>query len=82
VEQAGFICEHVDVAVGSGTGFYRIAVEFIAVSAASLHRSLYMPLKGVAAIGLYPLKWLDRPLSRNPQVNRIAGGYYAISTKP
>jgi SAM-dependent methyltransferase len=82
VEQAGFVCEHVDVAVGPGTGFYRIAVEFIAVVAASLHRGLYMPLKGVAAVALYPLKWLDRPLSRNPQVNRIAGGYYAISSKP
>lgn len=82
VEQAGFVCEQVGVAVGPGTGFYRIAVEFIAVAAASLHRALYLPLKGVAAIGLYPLKWLDRPLSRNPQVNRIAGGYYAISLKP
>jgi SAM-dependent methyltransferase len=82
VEQAGFVCERVDVAVGPGTGFYRIAVEFIAVAAASLHRALYLPLKGVAAVALYPLKWLDRPLSGNPQVNRIAGGYYAISSKP
>ncbi len=82
VEQAGFICDQVAVAVGPGTGFYRIAVEFAAVAAASVHRALYLPIKGAAALCLYPLKWLDRPLSRSSQADRIAGGYYAISTKP
>ncbi|CAN2039108.1 hypothetical protein GMMP15_1040015 [Candidatus Magnetomoraceae bacterium gMMP-15] len=81
VEQAGFICEEVDIAVGGGTGMYRIAVEFIAVLFSQVFAQLYIPIKGLAALLLFPLKWLDPILSRGNQVDRIAGGYYVIAKK-
>lgn len=46
IEQAGLTCKEVKIAVGSGTGLYRITVEFIAVSAARLWSALYKPAKG------------------------------------
>ncbi len=81
VEQAGFECEEVSIAVGPATGFYRIVVEFWAVLASALFGPLYYPVKGLAAVGFYPLKWLDGPMLRSAQVNRIAGGYFVIAHK-
>ena len=81
LEQGGFVCEEVGIAVGPGTGFYRIAVEFFAAVAGSLISKLYMPTKAMAAILLYPLKSLDHLLTRNAAIDRISGGYYVIARK-
>jgi len=80
VEQAGLTCQEVKVAVGPGTGFYRIIVEFIAVLAARFWSVLYIPAKGLSAVAFYPLKWLDRFLSKSPEIDRISGGYLVIAT--
>lgn len=81
IERGGFTCEEVRVAVGPGTGFYRIAVEFLAVLAARVHPSMYRLAKGGFAVVAYPLKWLDRVLSSGPQADRVPGGYYAIGRR-
>src|SRR5215472_13630172 len=81
VEQAGLTCNEVKIAVGPGTGLYRITVEFIAVSAARLWAALYKPVKGLSALLFYPLKWLDPILAGSPQADRIPGGYLAIATR-
>lgn len=81
IEQAGLTCNEVKIAVGSGTGLYRITVEFIAVSAARLWGTLYRPIKGISALVFYPLKWLDPILAGSPQADRIPGGYLAIATR-
>lgn len=81
VEQCGFECEEVCIGVGPGTGFYRIAVEFGAVLTSRFFPSLYHAFKGVMALGLYPLKWLDPLLLGSAQADRIAGGYYVIASK-
>lgn len=74
----GFECECVGIAVGPATGFYRIAVEFVAVFASLLSSSLYRPAKGMAALALAPVKFLDSLMLRSQEADRIAGGYYAI----
>jgi SAM-dependent methyltransferase len=82
IRQAGLTCEEVKIAVGPGTGFYRILVEFTAVCAARLWGDLYRPVKGLFAFILYPLKWLDAVLIRSPQADRISGGYLVIAHRP
>lgn len=82
VRQAGFECEEIGIAVGTGTGMYRITVEFWAVLASVFYAGLYLPAKGFFALILTPLKWLDSPLARSPQASRIPGGYYVIALKP
>jgi SAM-dependent methyltransferase len=82
VEQAGFIVEEVAIAVGPATGFYRIAVEFLAVIMSRLEPRAYRLSKGLMAVGLYPVKWLDTFLIRSEQADRIPGGYYVIARKP
>ena len=81
VEHCGFACDEVGIAVGPATGFYRIAVEFVAVLMSRFLPWLYHPIKGMAALLLYPVKWLDPPLSGGKQADRIAGGYYVIARK-
>jgi SAM-dependent methyltransferase len=81
VEQANLECLEVTMAVGAGTGFYRIAVEFLAVLASRFASSLYLPAKGSLALILYPLKWLDPFLSQSPEVDRIPGGYLVIARR-
>jgi SAM-dependent methyltransferase len=81
VERAGFECQEVGVSVGPATGFYRIAVEFWAVLFSVLWSGLYLPVKGLAALMLTPLKLLDELMIRSPQADRIAGGYYVIARK-
>jgi SAM-dependent methyltransferase len=78
VRQAGFECHEVTLAVGPATGFYRIAVEFFATIAAWIWAGLYIPTKAALALLMYPIKWLDPLLSRSPQADRIAGGYFVI----
>jgi SAM-dependent methyltransferase len=81
VEQAGLACERVDVAVGAGTGFYRILVEFVAGVFERIHHSLYIPSKAGAAFLFYPFKWLDGWLDGGRARNRIPGGHFAIGRK-
>ena len=81
VEHAGFVCEEVEIAVGPATGFYRIAVEFFAIVMSSVSKKFYFLTKAVMAILFFPLKWLDVPLSRSENADRIAGGYYVIAKK-
>jgi len=81
VERANLNCLEVDMAVGVGTGFYRIAVEFLAVFASRFADLLYLPAKGAFALILYPLKWLDPFLSRSREVDRIPGGYLVIARR-
>ena len=81
IEQAGLTCSEVKIAVGPGTGLYRITVEFMAVSAARLWAALYKPVKGLSALLFYPLKWLDPVLAGSPQADRIPRGYLAIATR-
>lgn len=81
VEKADLECHELAIAVGAGTGFYRIAVEFLAVFASRFAASLYLPTKGAFALILYPLKWLDSFLSKSPQADRIPGGYLIIARR-
>lgn len=81
VEQNGLICSEVGIAVGPATGFYRIAVEFVAVLLSRATPGLYHPIKGLAALMFYPLKALDPLLVGSAQADRIAGGYYVIAYK-
>jgi SAM-dependent methyltransferase len=81
VEQACFVCEEVSIAVGPGTGFYRIAVEFFSVLSTILSQRLYYVTKAVVAVAFFPLKWMDTLLSGSSQADRIAGGYYVVARK-
>ncbi len=82
VRQAGLEAVQVRMAVGPGTGGYRVLVEFVACTVARLAAPLYTPAKAGAALALYPLKWLDAPLGSGRQADRIAGGYCVIARKP
>ena len=79
--RSGLECVEIRVAVGGGTGFYRILVEFAATLASRISARLYFPVKAGSAILCFPLKWLDRFLITGPQCDRIAGGYLAIARK-
>ena len=81
VLQAGFQCDEVSIAVGPATGFYRIAVEFVALMAARAFRNLYIPAKAAAALLLAPVKLLDPLLLQCDQADRLAGGYYVVAHK-
>jgi SAM-dependent methyltransferase len=82
VEQAGLVCERVEIAVGAGTGFYRIFVEFVAGLFGRIHHSLYLPSKAGTALVFYPIKWLDSWLDGGQIRSRIPGGHFAIGRKP
>jgi SAM-dependent methyltransferase len=69
------------ISVGHGTGFYRIAVEYLAINASILHRNLYFPMKFVSALFLLPFRWVDHLSRFSDQKDRIAGGYYCIARK-
>jgi SAM-dependent methyltransferase len=81
IEQGGLHCDEVAIAVGPAKGFYRIIVEFFAVLFSGIYSKLYYPTKGLLALILYPLKWLDPLLLRSHQADRIAGGYYVVAHK-
>lgn len=77
-----WVIEEVDLTLGHGSGFYRIAVEYVAVNASFLGHRAYLVTKGVAAVFLYPLKIPDFWSNICPQKDRIPGGYYCIARKP
>lgn len=79
--QAGFSCSKSTPSVGSATGFYRIAVEFSAILISRPVPRTYHIFKGLFALGLFPLKFLDRLLSGHPEANRISGGYFVCLHK-
>jgi SAM-dependent methyltransferase len=82
LRQAGIPAARIEIAVGAGTGFYRIAVEFLAGFLGRLAPGLYRPAKGAASLLCYPVKWLDGWLGGGAERDRIAGGYLAVATKP
>lgn len=73
--------EKVGISLGHGSGFYRIAVEFFAVTASCLHDSLYKPFKMFGALVLYPVKFLDQITKFSSQRDRIPGGYFCVAAK-
>lgn len=73
--------EQVGISVGHGTAMYRIAVEFWAVTFSALHPAFYRPVKGVAALLLYPFKLFDGLTERSPERDRIAGGYFVVARR-
>jgi SAM-dependent methyltransferase len=82
LRQAGIEPLSTGISVGGGTGFYRIAVEFIAGVAGRLWPVLYHPTKGAASLLCYPLKWFDGWLSHGAQRDRIAGGFLVVGALP
>ncbi|MDD3579943.1 MAG: class I SAM-dependent methyltransferase [Desulfobacca sp.] len=77
----GFKCTEIGIAVGPAMGFYRITVEFIAILCSRMFSFLYLPVKGLTALILYPITFLDFFLIKAEQAERIAGGFYIIATK-
>lgn len=76
-----FAVERVEPSLGHGSGFYRVAVEYCAITAGSLARPLYLPAKALAALLFIPFRWADLVSARNPEAHRIAGGFLAIARK-
>jgi len=69
------------VTVGAAVALYRIAVEFFAVLLSAPLPRIYKPMKGLFAVLLFPLKWLD-PLTRGgANRHRVAGGFYVVVAK-
>ncbi len=81
LRSAGFQCQEIGISVGPATGCYRIAVEFWAVLFSCISSRLYLPVKGLVALLLSPMKLLDPLMARSVQADRIAGGYYVIGRK-
>lgn len=73
--------EAINISLGHGSGFYRIAVEFVAVTASCLWSGLYRPGKLCAALMLYPFKWFDMLTPRSAEKDRIPGGYFCVARK-
>ena len=73
--------DQLTISVGHGSGFYRIAVEFVAVTASCLCSILYRPTKAVASIFLYPIKFFDLVTRWSPEADRIPGGYLCVVKK-
>ena len=66
------------ISLGHGSGFFRIAVEFVAVTASCVSQRLYIPAKALAAMLLYPLKAFDVLTRYSAESDRIPGGYYCV----
>jgi SAM-dependent methyltransferase len=73
--------EDLRITLGHGSGFYRIAVEFMAVNASCLTQRLYRPVKAAAALLFYPFKWFDFLTPFSAEKDRIPGGYLCIARK-
>lgn len=80
--RAGLTVVEEGVTVGAGTGLYRIMVEYLAILFSLPFSRLYIPMKALFAILLYPLKWTDRLLALHGEAKRISGGHYVICEKP
>jgi SAM-dependent methyltransferase len=70
-----------NVTTGSAVGFYRIAVEFFSIIFSGPIHFLYKPLKGIFALILFPIKFLEFWTKLSVENDRIAGGYYIIGKK-
>ena len=81
VDKAGLVVDQVGISVGSATGYYRVSVEFFAVLFSLLSSKLYIPIKGLFALILYPIKWLDYVFIKSNQNHRICGGHYVVFFK-
>lgn len=81
LKSVGFQVEKVEISISGAWGFYAIAVEFFAILFSGPISNLYIPMKGLFAILLYPIKWLDFWFRLSAQRDRIPGGYYAIAKK-
>ena len=73
--------EEIGITLGHGSGFYRILVEFVAVTASIPFRQLYLPAKALAAFVFIPLRWLDGLTKYSSEQDRIAAGYYIVASK-
>ncbi len=73
--------QELDVSLGYGSALYRIAVEFVAVTASVIYDKLYLPAKAFAAISLLPFKLFDPLTQSSSQKDRIPAGYYCIAVK-
>ena len=82
LENAGLAVERLEPSAAAGTGLYRVAVEYLAVCAARLHRALYLPAKACAALLCAPLRWTDPWTAGGPENDRIPGGFLALARKP
>lgn len=81
LDRAGIREATIGISVGSGTGMYRIAVEFLAGLMGRVAASLYHPAKGVASMVCYPLRWFDGWIAGGTARDRIPGGYLAVGVK-
>jgi hypothetical protein len=70
-----------ELSIGHGSGFYRILVEFIAVTASAFSQRLYRPVKGLAAVVCAPFQWFDILTPHSKEKDRIPGGYYCLVVK-
>ena len=73
--------QEVNPSLGHGSGFYRIFVEFMAVTSSAIWGKLYQPTKGLCAVLFYPLQWFDALIPSTPAKDRIPGGYYCVVRK-
>ena len=64
------------IALGFGSGTYRIIVEFCAVFFSVFWKKFYLPVKTFSAIIFWPFKLFDLLTPYTQQADRIAGGYY------
>jgi hypothetical protein len=78
---SGWVVRGGGISLGHGSGFYRIAVEYVAVNFSLLNERLYLPAKALAAILLLPVKLPDVWSHRSAQRDRIPGGYYCVAQK-
>lgn len=69
------------MAVGHGTGLYRVLVEFFATTSSALASSLYKPVKLASAFLFYWVKWFDILTPLATEKDRIAGGYYVVAER-
>lgn len=79
--KAGFLEIQSGTTVGPATGYYRISVEFFAILCSVVIHPLYRPAKAVFAILFFPIKWIDYFVTKHPESDRIAGGYFVTLTK-
>jgi SAM-dependent methyltransferase len=69
------------ISLGHGSGFYRIAVEFLAVTFSCVAQPLYRPVKAGAALCLYPIKIFDLLTEYSAEKDRIPGGYVCTARR-
>ncbi len=77
----GFQVEKIGIAAGPAMGFYRIAVEFISIVFSRYLPSIYVYIKGITAVLLYPIQWLDVIIISADQADRIVASYYIIAKR-